>query len=110
MERQTVPAAPCILVIFGAAGDLTKRLLMPALYNLRHGRLLPESFALIGIARGAKDEAAFRRDLGDGLREFATSDVVPEDSQWLAARMRYLAGDFSDPLLYKRLAKLLSET
>ena len=48
MQPKPRPGDPCILVIFGAAGDLTKRLLLPALYNLRRARLLPEQFALIG--------------------------------------------------------------
>lgn len=44
------PAGPCATVIFGAAGDLTKRLLMPALYNLAHSKLLPQEFAIVGVA------------------------------------------------------------
>jgi glucose-6-phosphate 1-dehydrogenase len=62
----TQPAAPsCAFVIFGAAGDLTRRLLVPALYNLRCARLLPENFALIGIARADKDNQTFRQELRD---------------------------------------------
>ena len=49
--RQPRPADPCAMVIFGAAGDLTKRLVMPALYNLSRTKVLPEKFALIGVAR-----------------------------------------------------------
>ena len=49
------PAPPCTLVIFGAAGDLTKRLLVPALYNLRRAGLLPEAFSVIGVARAPKE-------------------------------------------------------
>jgi glucose-6-phosphate 1-dehydrogenase len=45
------PADPCAMVIFGATGDLTKRLVMPALYNLSRTKMLPENFALIGVAR-----------------------------------------------------------
>ena len=51
MTDMAKPAPPCVLVIFGAAGDLTRRLLMPALCNLRRGRLLPDDFSIIGIAR-----------------------------------------------------------
>ena len=50
-RRQDVPADPCAMVIFGATGDLTKRLIMPALYNLSRTKVLPEKFALIGVAR-----------------------------------------------------------
>ena len=64
MAAQAQPPAPCVLVIFGAAGDLTKRLLMPALYNLRRAKLLPEEFALVGVARSDSNDESFRRDLG----------------------------------------------
>ena len=50
-RRQPKPADPCAMVIFGASGDLTKRLLVPALYNLSRTKLLPEQFAVIGVAR-----------------------------------------------------------
>ena len=50
-RREAKPADPCALVIFGATGDLTKRLVVPALYNLSRSKVLPEQFALIGVAR-----------------------------------------------------------
>src|SRR5688500_5440667 len=50
-RRQAKPADPCTMVIFGASGDLTKRLVVPALYNLARTKVLPENFALIGVAR-----------------------------------------------------------
>ena len=67
MTAQSPSAPPCVLVIFGAAGDLTQRLLMPALYNLRRAKLLPENFAVIGVARAPKDDDAFRKELADAL-------------------------------------------
>ena len=51
MTGAAQPAGPCVLVIFGAAGDLTRRLLLPALYNLRRAGLLPDAFAIVGVAR-----------------------------------------------------------
>ncbi len=110
MAAQAKPPDPCILVIFGAAGDLTKRLLLPALYNLRQAKLLPEQFALIGVARNDKNDDSFRRDLGAALHEFVPRGVAAEDWQWLAERMHYLRGDFDDPAVYKKLAQLLVET
>jgi glucose-6-phosphate 1-dehydrogenase len=110
LERDAQPAPPCTFVIFGATGDLTKRLLVPALYNLRRAKLLPEEFALIGVARAQKDDAAFRRDLGAGLREFATAELVADDWEWLCQRMHYLSGEFDDPEVYKRLARRLVAT
>ena len=96
-------APPCVLVIFGAAGDLTKRLLMPALYNLRHAGLLPENFAVIGVARGKKDDSAFRRELAASLREFADATIAGDDADWVTHRLSYLQGDFDDPSVYERL-------
>ena len=75
------PAPPCVLVIFGAAGDLTKRLLMPALYNLRRASLLPENFAVIGVARSKKDDGAFRQELAASLREFADGTIADGDAR-----------------------------
>jgi glucose-6-phosphate 1-dehydrogenase len=109
MEPQASPAGPCILVIFGATGDLTKRLLVPALYNLRCAELLPENFAVIGVSRNAKDSEAFRRDLGSSLRKFDNA-VVDADWSWLAGRMTYLQGEFDDPATYDKLGKLLAKT
>jgi glucose-6-phosphate 1-dehydrogenase len=109
MEKQAQRAGPCALVIFGAAGDLTKRLLVPALYNLRRAKLLPEDFAVIGVARSPKDSETFRRELGSSLREFH-NEVVDGDWEWLAGRMSYLEGEFDDPATYKKLAELLAKT
>ena len=103
-------APPCTLVIFGGAGDLTKRLLVPALYNLRRAKLLPENFALIGVARTAKDKASFQSDLGAALKQFATDTVDDKDWRFLAERMDYLQGDFDDPAVYRKLARLLADT
>jgi glucose-6-phosphate 1-dehydrogenase len=104
------PAPPCVLVIFGAAGDLTRRLLIPALCNLRRARLLPDAFAVIGIARAGKDDEAFRRDAAAGIRQFAHDAAFESECQWLAERMFYLQGEFDDPGAYTRLRELLART
>ena len=62
---------PCLLVIFGASGDLTKRKLVPALYGLYREKLLPEGFAVLGISRTPFSDEAFRDHLRDGLPEGA---------------------------------------
>ncbi|HZS82921.1 MAG TPA: glucose-6-phosphate dehydrogenase [Stellaceae bacterium] len=98
---------PCTFVVFGAAGDLTRRLLVPALYNLAEGGLLPEEFALCGVARADLSDAAFRARLVEGLNRFATVAVVPEYAERLLRRVTYLAGDFADPATYRRLAEKL---
>jgi glucose-6-phosphate 1-dehydrogenase len=102
------PAAPCALVIFGGAGDLTRRLLMPALYNLRRAGLLPENFALVGVARADMDDNSFRAELSGAIDRFA-SDVIPEERDWLVGRARYLRANFDDPQGYDRLKSLLGD-
>ena len=110
MTPPAKPAGPCILVIFGAAGDLTRRLLVPALYNLRHEKLLPDEFAVIGIARSKQDDETFRRDLAASLREFADDKIADSDWGWLAERISYVPGEFDDPAAYKKLTDLLAKT
>lgn len=100
---------PCVVVIFGAAGDLTKRKLIPALYNLKQNNLLPDEFAVIGVARAVMDDEEFRSRLANDIKEFATEDIDPNLWQWLAERLYYLPGDFGDDQTFARLKKRLSE-
>ena len=65
------PAPPCTLVIFGAGGDLTKRLLMPALYNLSSDGLLDDGMKIIGVNHGQEETAAWRDELTDAAGKFA---------------------------------------
>ena len=103
------PGDPCVLVIFGASGDLTRRLLMPALYNLACDRLLSQRFALVGTAGTDLSTDQFRRDLSDGIRAFGTRKTFDADV-WddLLRRFHYTAGDFADPAAYRRLADLIA--
>jgi glucose-6-phosphate 1-dehydrogenase len=100
---------PCILVIFGAAGDLTKRKLIPALYNLRKNKLLPDQFAVVGVARAEMNDEEFRRRLSDDLHEFATEEVDPSVLEWLAQRLFYRAGDFDDDSTFSDLKTTLTK-
>ena len=100
---------PCILVIFGAAGDLTKRKLVPALYNLRKDNLLPENFAIIGVARAEMNDEEFRHRLRDDMNEFATEKIEPEVWDWIAQRLFYLAGDFNDDQTFANLKDALEK-
>jgi glucose-6-phosphate 1-dehydrogenase len=100
---------PCVLVIFGAAGDLTKRKLIPALYNLKHSNLLPDDFAVVGVARAVMNEEEFRRRLSDDMTEFATDDVDARDWQWLKDRLYYLSGDFDDKETFARLKERVAK-
>ena len=94
---------PCILVIFGAAGDLTKRKLIPALYNLKKSNLLSDNFAVVGLARAEMNDEEFRGRLRDDMNEFATEAVDAQTWSWLAERLYYLSGDFGDENTYSEL-------
>src|SRR6185437_4928563 len=101
MDSKASPADPCILVIFGATGDLTKRLLIPALCNLRRAGLLPDKFAVVGVARGASDDESFR----DNVRPKLAANA---DWKWLSERMFYFQGAFDDSATYAKLTKFLA--
>jgi glucose-6-phosphate 1-dehydrogenase len=103
------PAPPCAVVIFGSAGDLTKRKLLPALYNLKAAGLLPREFAIVGVARREKTPEQFREESTRDIRQFATTAV--DDALWSELRetMYFQAGELSDPAVYTQLANLLAE-
>jgi glucose-6-phosphate 1-dehydrogenase len=97
------------MIIFGAAGDLTKRKLIPALYNLKRGNLLSDNFAIIGVARAEMKTAEFRQRLSDEVPKFATEKVEVETWKWLEDRLYYLSGDFDDAQTFAALKALLEE-
>ncbi len=74
----TSPASPCILVIFGASGDLTKRLLMPAFFNLACDGLLPKQFAIVGTALDPLTTEQFRARMTDDIKKFNTRKTFDE--------------------------------
>lgn len=103
------PAEPCAIVIFGAAGDLTKRLLLPALYNLACSNLLPQEFAIVGVAHTPMSQDDFRSKLNRDIHEFAT--VAVDDRLWQQFEQRsyYLHGEFQDAKTYQQLQDLLTQ-
>ncbi len=101
------PADPCSFVIFGASGDMAHRLLVPALYNLAVGGLLPDAFAILGVARGDKTEEEFRNSLENGLRQFAIGRLNDDIVARLLRRVAYVGGDADDPATYRKIAKVL---
>jgi glucose-6-phosphate 1-dehydrogenase len=101
------PADPCALVIFGASGDLTHRLLVPALYNLAVEGLLPEAFALIGVARSASSSEAFAADLAKSLPKFATRDIDPRAVKRVLGCVEYVQGDPDDNETYRKIGQVL---
>lgn len=109
------PAPPCTLVIFGARGDLTQRLLMPALYNLAVDGLLDDGMKIIGVNHGELETGQWRDDLHDALQKFAADKAstfhagkLDENAwNWVAQRLHYMAGEFEDDDVYQRLAQEL---
>jgi glucose-6-phosphate 1-dehydrogenase len=103
------PADPCTIVIFGAAGDLTKRKLLPALYNLKLNGLVPRDLAIVGVTRKEKSHEQFRQEQSADIREFATTTV--DDTLWAELRdaLYYQGGEFTDPATYSRLAELVAD-
>jgi glucose-6-phosphate 1-dehydrogenase len=104
-----LPAPPCVLVIFGATGDLTKRKLIPALYNLAVDSLLPAEFSIVGVSRVDTGEDALRDRLREDLEQFSEDPVDPAVSDRLFKSFHYIAGEFNDPALFTRLRDKLAE-
>lgn len=102
-------SAPTVVVIFGASGDLTRRKIVPALYNLFLDRWLPETFSVIGLARTAMSDEVFRQQMQQGLAQFSRrGEPREEDWQPFASRLSYLAAPYDDPGTYAALADRLA--
>lgn len=101
-------APPCAFIIFGASGDLTKRKLVPAVYNLALSRLLPSGFGVVGVARRPKPEfeAEMRADVARFSRRKPLDEATWRD---LAAGLEYVQGDFADPATFARLKAALED-
>jgi glucose-6-phosphate 1-dehydrogenase len=102
-------AEPCVITIFGASGDLTRRKLMPALYSLAYRGLLPEQCAVVGVARSATTDEEFRQQMREAVEEFARDPVIGEVWEKLAAGMRYVTADFADEATFDELSRVLTE-
>ncbi len=109
-EQESQPAGkaagPCVMVLFGAAGDLTKRKLVPALFNLAKAKLLPQNFAVLGVS---VDDLSLEQ-----FRSQVTGFLPPEDHEieawnWFTERLYYERGDFADPNTYSTLARRLAD-
>jgi glucose-6-phosphate 1-dehydrogenase len=109
-------APPCTMVIFGAAGDLTKRLVIPALYTLALTNQLADGFQLVGVDLAAKTTDDWRAGLTATMNQFVTTgggefeaDHIDQTAwRWLTSRMSYVQGDLNDPGLYRRLGETLA--
>src|SRR5215472_218899 len=102
-------ASPCVMTICGAAGDLTKRKLIPALCNLAQEKLLPEQFAIVGFSVDDFTTESFRKTLIKEIPEYAASPIDPKLLEWMCDRIYYIKGDFQDPEAYQRLEQQVGE-
>jgi glucose-6-phosphate 1-dehydrogenase len=102
------------MVIFGAGGDLTKRLVVPALYNLACANLLPEQFAITGVDLADIPPEKWHESLKDMTEKFVAAggheeEFNPEVWNWLVSRMSFVRGDLNDPATYQKLSDHLRE-
>ena len=109
--------SPATLTIFGAAGDLTKRLVVPALYNLVRAGKLPDGFAIIGVDHNDQTTEGWRQNLTEMMQAFTRAggrerqgEAIDEQAwSWLISRMHYMPGDFTQPETFSQLEKLLTD-
>jgi glucose-6-phosphate 1-dehydrogenase len=106
LERLPVP--PTTLTIFGATGDLSKRKLLPALYNLAHDGALPESFRLVGVSRSDMPDEDFRAMAEQAIRQFSRREPDESVLSALLHEATYISGTFDDDSVYERLAETLA--
>jgi len=107
LER--LPVHPTTLAIFGATGDLSKRKLLPAIYNLAHEGARPERFNLIGISRGEQTDEEFQQLARESIEQFSRRPPDDQVLSSLVGRMRYVTGSFDQPDMYDRLGQALTE-
>jgi glucose-6-phosphate 1-dehydrogenase len=105
LER--LPVHPTTLVIFGATGDLAKRKLLPAIYNLAHEGALPEQFNLIGVSRSQMADEEYRTVAAEAITQFSRRAVDPKVRDALLAHIRYVGGTFDDANVYSTLQTAL---
>jgi glucose-6-phosphate 1-dehydrogenase len=105
LERLPVPGTT--LTIFGATGDLARRKLLPALYNLAHEGALPERFHLVGVARREKEHEHYRADCEQAIRQFSRRTPDEEVLRRLLEHVRYVPGTFDDESVYAKLEDVL---
>src|SRR5579872_5422462 len=110
-SRSSVALAdPCAIVIFGASGDLTRRKLIPALFELAACGSLARRFAIIGFARSEMSDAAFQNSAAEAVRQNAESCRVSDESlRTFAQSFAYVAGDYDQPGAFEKLSRRLEE-
>lgn len=107
LER--LPVHPTTLIIFGATGDLAKRKLLPALYNLAHEGALPERFNLIGCARSDMPDDDYRKIAAESIKKFSRRKTDDKVLDSLLENIRYIPGSFDDETVYDRMKEITAE-
>src|SRR5512140_554893 len=98
---------PCAVVVFGASGDLTKRKIMPAIFDLALQKQLPGGFSVIGVARSPLSDDEFGKRIREGADKFARLPFQQADWDAFAHSMYYVHGAYDEPATYARLAAQL---
>jgi len=99
----------CVLVIIGASGDLTRRKLLPAIYNLAETGHLPRAFAILGVARNPGSDEQFRKDMHEHVEKEEGEALEDDKWRWLAERLHFVAGELQDDGLYVRIRETLAK-
>jgi glucose-6-phosphate 1-dehydrogenase len=108
-QRLPRVAGPCGMVLFGVTGDLSRKKVMPAIYDLANRGLLPPGFSLVGFARRDWEDQDFQQIVHDSVREHARTPFSEDVWRQLAEGIRFVAGDLSDPEAYQRLKGTVAE-
>src|SRR5580700_11545927 len=103
------PSDPCAIVMFGASGDLARRKLLPALYDLSYHACLAPRFRLLGFARTHMSDDDFRQKAGESLPQGNEEGADENQKADFLKQLQYFTGDYDDPEAYRRLAQRLNE-
>ena len=102
-------AGPCGIVLFGVTGDLSRKKIMPAIYDLANRGLLPPGFSLVGFARRDWADQDFAQIVHDSVKEYARTEFHEETWAQLAEGFRFVPGDFSDDVAFDQLRRTIEE-
>jgi glucose-6-phosphate 1-dehydrogenase len=102
-------AGPCCMVLFGVTGDLARKKVMPAIYDLANRGLLPPGFSLVGYARRDWEDQDFAQIVHDSVRQHARTEFREEVWRQLAEGLRFVQGDFSDDAAFDQLRRTVQE-
>ena len=108
-QRLPRVAGPCGLVLFGVTGDLSRKKVMPAIYDLANRGLLPPGFALVGFARRDWADEDFAAIVHDAVRDHCRTPFREETWEQFAQGIRFVAGDLADPEAYAELRRVVDE-